>query len=189
MWHVLPMWRSAEIQGSFHVCSMPRAHTGPAAAVPAQGAGPANERRTAMKRSFRAATLFTGAAACAVALGPAAHAAPVAPGATARITPDITGGNCSPPTVIDSSVHLYYEASQKHPVPACFNGSGTWTLGKGKRFASYCAGAFSGYLYIDGTPRKFTDGIHNLYGASVSKVRISKYAHAGTACPARVIIM
>jgi peptidoglycan hydrolase-like protein with peptidoglycan-binding domain len=35
-----------------------------------------------MKRSFRVATVFTGAAACAAAFGPAAAAAPATPGTT-----------------------------------------------------------------------------------------------------------
>jgi hypothetical protein len=40
-----------------------------------------------MKRSFRVATVFAGATCTAVA----AHAAPLAPGATAGVTPDTTG--------------------------------------------------------------------------------------------------
>jgi hypothetical protein len=141
-----------------------------------------------MKRSFRVATVFTGAAAATVAgFAPAAGAATVAPGAATRITPDITGGNCS--SNANSSVHLYYEASQNHARPACFNGDGTWPIGKGKRFVSYCAGGFSGYLYIGGTPKKFTRGTHYLYGASVSKIEISKYSHYGSRCPSHIIIV
>jgi hypothetical protein len=140
-----------------------------------------------MKRSFRVAAVFTGAAAAVAGFAPVAGAVTIAPGAAPGITPDIHGGNCS--SAPNSSVHLYYESSQHHARPACFNGDGTWPLGKGIRFVSYCAGAFSGYLYIGGTPKKFTAGTHKLYGASVSKVMISKYSHYGSRCPSHIIIV
>ena len=130
-----------------------------------------------MKRTFRVATVFTGAAACAVGLAPpAAEAAPVAPGATARITPDITVRDCTGPNNT-SSVHLYYRASENHVPAACFRSSGSYFWGTGKKFASYCGGAFSGYLFIDGEGRHFTAGssYHYLYGASVSGIRITRH--------------
>ena len=123
-----------------------------------------------MKRSFKVATVFTGAAACAVALTPAAEAAPVAPGATAR--PDTIGGNCNP-SLAQVALHLYYTPSESHYLAACFSGEGTYWLGHGKRFAYYCAAQSSGYLYIGGVRRKFTGGTHNLYGQSVSKISIT----------------
>jgi hypothetical protein len=133
-----------------------------------------------MKRSFRVATVFTGAAACA-ALAPAAHAASAAPGATARITPDTTAHDCSKgSTTIYSrtnEVHLYYSSKEHHTYPACIFGSGSPIIwGRGKRFGSYCAGAWSGYLYIDGGARRFTAGntVHQLYNASVSGIMISR---------------
>jgi hypothetical protein len=129
-----------------------------------------------MKRSFRAATVFTGAAACAAGLAPAAHAAPMAPGATASITAHNCGQSNS------YSLHLYYALSENHPVPACIgsrNGrSGAVQeqvfFGAGKRFAAYCAGAYSGDLIIHGSSRHFTYGTHSLYGASVEGVFISR---------------
>jgi hypothetical protein len=128
-----------------------------------------------MKRSFRVATVFTGAAAAA-ALAPAAaaYAAPVAPGATAGIAPDITGGNCFTGAPFTSSTVLYYAASENHATGACFASKGTYTLGTGKRFQWYCAGQYSGHLWIDGSKRAFTEGYHRLFNASVSKISISK---------------
>jgi hypothetical protein len=124
-----------------------------------------------MKRSFRVATVFAGAAA--VALTPtAAYAAPMAP--AAGVTPEITGGDCYTGAPFTSSLVLYYTNSEKHPVGACFYSKGTYTLGTGKRFQWYCAGEYSGHLWINGTKRAFTEGYHHLYSVSVSKVSISK---------------
>ena len=121
-----------------------------------------------MRRSFRAATVFAGSAACAVALAPAA-------GATAK-APDATSGpphafTCKPLTV--NAVRLYYTASEKHPTPACVSGQGYVALGNGKlKFQSYVGSGYSGYLYIGGKPRMFTVGEepHNLYGQTVSAI-------------------
>jgi hypothetical protein len=129
------------------------------------------------------ATAFTGAAACAVALAPAAEAAPAAPGATARITPDAVAGDCNRNVYYTSSVHLYYTASENHTSPACIGGDGYVYIGTGKRFASYCAGAYSGSLEINGTFRHFTAGRHYLYGAQVSGIYISGEPNPGTTCP------
>jgi hypothetical protein len=135
-----------------------------------------------MKRSFRVATVFTGAAACAVALAPTAHAAPAAPGATARITPDTTARDCT--KTFTSSVVLYYSTKQNHSVNACIAGVGFVYLGQGKRFASYCAGAYSGFMYIDGDRRTFTEGSHPLYNAAVSAISITRDNHRGLQCSA-----
>jgi hypothetical protein len=125
-----------------------------------------------MKRSFRAATLFTGAAA--VALAPAAaYAAPVAPGATARITPDYAG-DCTEELPLTSSTVLYYASSEKHGLGACFASKGIYPIGTGKRFQWYCAGQYSGHLWIDGSKRAYTEGYHRLYNYSVSQISISK---------------
>lgn len=124
-----------------------------------------------MKRSFRVATVFTGAAALATGLAPMAQAGTVAPGVTAATI----GGDCNTAFAATASLHLYYTSSENHSLAACFTGFGTYTIGKGKRFAYYCAGEYKGHLYINGQARAFTSGYHNLYGASVSKVSISNY--------------
>ena len=126
-----------------------------------------------MKRTFRVATVFTGAAACAATLTPAAQAAPVAPGVMTRATPDAIASDCGrSPT---ASVHLYYTISEKHSVPACVDSLGVAHLGK--RFGSYCGGAWSGYLYVGGSARHFTAGTayHNMFGVSVSKIDVTKF--------------
>jgi hypothetical protein len=135
-----------------------------------------------MKRSFRVATVFTGAAACAVALAPAAEAVPVAPGTTSRITPDTTARDCT--KTFTSSVVLYYSSKQNHSVNACIAGIGFVYFGQGKRFASYCAGAYSGFMYVNGTRRPFTEGSHPTYGAAISAVSITRDNHRGLQCSA-----
>lgn len=170
---VLPMCRFVEIQGSFHVYSTPRTHTQiDSSPRRTQSDG----RQSAMKRSFRAATVFTGAAACAVGLAPTAHAAPAAPGATAKITPAATANTCNPYLTATHSVHLYYEPSENHPTPACIYGIGITTWGHGKRFEAYCAGWYSGYMSIHSQRRHFAAGrsTHLLYGASVTGIDISR---------------
>src|SRR5437016_1960199 len=127
-----------------------------------------------MKRSFRVATVFTGAAACAAALMPAAEAAPVTPGASARLTPNTTARTCGQTNHYTNSVHLYYSSRESHPLPACITGIRNVYIGTGKRFSYYCGGAFSGSLEISGTFRHFTAGVrhHNLYKVYVSDVYI-----------------
>jgi hypothetical protein len=100
-----------------------------------------------MKRSFRVATVFTGAVACTAALTPAAKAAPAAEAITAQ--------NCSPGLV--DNVHLYYAANQDHPLAACVGGRhgslGLIRLGTGKQFSGMCGGAYSGSFayHVPGT--------------------------------------
>jgi hypothetical protein len=135
-----------------------------------------------MKRSFRVATVFTGATACAVALTPMAEAAPVAAGATARMTPNAVAGNCPTNANSTNALVLYYTTSEHHTLPACILGKGKVSFGK-KRFRAYCAGQYSGYFWINGAKKGFTAGIHSLYGASVSAVSITKSPHPGSFCP------
>ena len=127
-----------------------------------------------MKRSFRAATVFTGAAAAAAVFAPAAGAAPLAPGTTAKITPELKG-NCSQGAFTDS-VHLYYEKSEHHSRAACFDVVGSVIPIKANKWASYCGGAWSGYFYINHQAARFTAGqvYHNLHGQVISSVFISK---------------
>jgi hypothetical protein len=122
-----------------------------------------------MKRSFRVATVFTGAAACAAVAAPAAQAAPLTTGATARVAPDTTGAACQGTGPTDSLV-LYYTGNHG---PACFQGTGTPAIvGGDPLFKSYCAGEYKGYLWIGGTRHDFTAGGHTL-NQHVSKVSIT----------------
>jgi len=134
-----------------------------------------------MKRAFRVATVFTGAAACAGVLTPAAQAAVVAPGGAVRATPDaVAVGSCSPNINGDyNTLALYYLSDEHHP-PACFTGSGYWYVGTGVRFAKYCAEGKSGYLEIKGTWERFTPGDHNLHSQYVSAVSMGP---GGAAAP------
>lgn len=131
-----------------------------------------------MKRSFRIATAFTGVAT--VALAPtAAHAATTAQHARAEANGYITAFDCGPNSPPDGSsqwLHLYYSKKENHSTAACVDGqsgSPIYTIGKGKRFAYYCAGKYSGYLWVNGEKDHFTQGRHNLYNASVSKVQVT----------------
>ena len=137
-----------------------------------------------MKRSFRVATVFTGAAACAAAFAPTANAAQVAPDGTTRIAPDAIAANCEPGMIDASSLHLYYSPKQNHPKPACvFLSDGYVPIGNGTaKFSSYCAGGYSGYLYINGSPHRFTRGNHHLYGQVVSAVSLDGIPNPGSNC-------
>jgi len=128
-----------------------------------------------MKRVFRVATVFTGAAACAGVLTPAAQAAAVAPGATTRVTPAVTVNECSKlyvGSVYENTLELEYTAGH---APVCFQGSGYWPVGTNAHFRAYCADSKSGSLEIGGVWHPFTWGTHNLYGQVVSAVSV----HAG----------
>jgi hypothetical protein len=137
-----------------------------------------------MKRSFRVATLFTGAAV--VTLTPAvAYAAPMAPAAVGKITPDAVAGNCDGEHgTTTRSVVLQYSASQHHAEFACVvptSSHSPLTIGDGgAKFASYCDPEYSGYLWINGTAHVFTRGIHHLYGANVSKIEFTGLVAGGT---------
>src|ERR1700722_8775602 len=103
-----------------------------------------------MKRSFRVATVFTGAVACATALAPTVEAAPAA-------AADATAKNCAVNSGV--AVHLHYAKSAKHTISACVNGLGLFDFGTGKRFSGICGGAYSGSFeyHVPGT---------NIYGNS-----------------------
>ena len=143
-----------------------------------------------MKRSFRVATVFTGAA-CATALVPTAvaAAAPVAPAPMARITPDIiTIRNC--PSVPTNALHLYYTSSEYHYRGACVTGAvGSFIGFSGKKFSEYCAGEYSGNLRINGKSEHFTAGTHHLYKQVVSGVYLSKANHPGDTCSPSLIFI
>jgi hypothetical protein len=117
---------------------------------------------TEMKKPFRVATVFTGAAACAAAFTPAAAAMPTAAGATTHdLAPGITAtGNITATDDCGSAtkgwLYLYYTASEHHG-PICLGGIGTAPLDPGTAMAGFCPGNTSGslagyYLSQHGSP-------------------------------------
>ena len=88
-----------------------------------------------MRKSFRVATVFTGAAAATVV-------APIAT-ATAAVKPAINHQTCNSST--KPWVHLYYTAAEKHP-PVCFGNNGFYSILSGTRFVSVCPGNNIGSL-------------------------------------------
>jgi hypothetical protein len=95
-----------------------------------------------MKRSFRVATVFTGAAA-AVSLTPAVNAVAM-PGNAVQVpkaqeaTPNITVENCNSGT--RQWIHLYYTAAEHHG-PVCLGHPGTYIVPNHNTvFQSFCAG-------------------------------------------------
>lgn len=136
-----------------------------------------------MRKSFRVATVFTGAAACAAVFTPAAHAAPAAPGATAGITPKaLTHNNCTAGEL--DWFHLYYTAAENHPTPACFAGTGTYVISSNKRFAFFCAGNNSGYLGTDIGRIPFSGGSipFNLHSHIVHSVHLANHRVPSARC-------
>ena len=121
--------------------------------------------------------MFTGAAACAAIAVPAAQATPIAPGATAPVIPNIAEQPCVPNVPTDSLM-LHYTGAHS---PACFKSFGTVGVGGNPAFNSYCAGKYSGFLWIGGTEHAFTAGIHPLH-QHVSKVTITRDNNSPIRC-------
>jgi hypothetical protein len=118
-----------------------------------------------MKRSFRAATVFAGVAALGTALAPAAHAA----------SPHPEAGNCPRSWTGTTWVVLRYSSRVNHPSDACVWGNeGYVGWAPGNRFSSYCGGAMSGYMWVNGQKKHFTPGgPYPLFNAEVSAVSIT----------------
>src|ERR1700722_19310977 len=95
-----------------------------------------------MKRSFKVATVFTGAVACATALAPTAEATT---GTMNRITPDTTAGNCAANS--GPALHVYYSKKEKHSLAACVKGDGFFAFGAGRKWSGICGGAYSGSFF------------------------------------------
>jgi|SRR5215472_1935317 len=101
-----------------------------------------------MKRAFKVATAFTGVAACATVMAPAADAGTAVP---------FTANNC---TLAEANwVHLYYSVNQHHPTPACFGNNGANRLTNNQKFSAICTGNNSGEYYSsNGIIRNFYPG-------------------------------
>jgi hypothetical protein len=128
-----------------------------------------------MRKSFRVATVFAGAAACAAAFAPAAGAAPATPKA---ITPnDCTAGEYD-------WAHMWYTVAERHPTPACYGGTGGYRIPGSKRFVQFCPGGNSGFL---GTSRgivPFSAGAYSipLYSGIVYSVNIGRHSDPSAHC-------
>jgi hypothetical protein len=131
-----------------------------------------------MKRSFRAATVFAGAAA----LGVAAMAAAPAPAAHASTPARAFTCGANTPSGSGQFLHLYYKV-KSHNTAGCVEayGTGEYAPLAPTRFQYYCGGTYSGYLFISGQERHFTDGYtyHKLYNALVSGIYISQVHPTG----------
>jgi hypothetical protein len=98
-----------------------------------------------MKKPFRVATLFTGAAAAAAAFAPTAAAMPATQAATThKLAPDASAKDCGSAT--KGWTYLYYEASEHHG-PICLGGTGKVPLDSHIKIAGYCAGANKGLFH------------------------------------------
>lgn len=128
-----------------------------------------------MKRSFKAATAFTGAAVCAVTMAPAAGAVTAVPE---------TAQNCTAATA--TWVHLYYSSKQDHPTPACFGNNGPNYLTNGQKFSEMCTGNNYGIIKVAGEIEAFNSNALWIFAPplKVSSVWITghtaKYSHT---CP------
>lgn len=139
-----------------------------------------------MRKSFRVATVFTGAAACAAAFTPAAALAATATtmAKTQQMGPDTfhincPGGKTGAPT---TSMHFYYAPSADHG-PTCVGQLGHTSLGD-TFYWSYCAGNNSGHLSTPNVVDIHFYRSHDylLYG-EVNNVTITGFA-GGFKCPA-----
>ena len=130
-----------------------------------------------MRRSFRAATVFTGVAAIAGGFGPTALAAPATP------TNQECGANNGG---VSEWVHIYYP-NNDHPAE-CFHGTGHAAVNA--TIYSYCAGNRQGYFFghsPGGADWSFHfspgEGRHAIFGRGINydMTGISISGSAGTA--------
>jgi hypothetical protein len=128
-----------------------------------------------MRRAFRVAATFAGAAAGAAAFAPAAAAATVVPD-----RPDtIVFNNCKAGE--SHFVHLYFPASRHHG-PQCLGYDGSHAWYPDEVYQKYCAGNNFGYIGILGHVYSFGPGQRASGNFPVSFVTIT--GHTGNAtCP------
>jgi hypothetical protein len=136
-----------------------------------------------MRKAFRAATAFTGAAACAAAFTPAAIAATAN---THEIKPDMEKKNCAIGP-LTTSVVFYWAASADHG-PTCVGGGGA---GKSVNlsshyFAAACYGNNNGTFWASHSAYRhnFTYGSSiDIVARDVGKVEIKSWPGGNTRCP------
>ena len=133
-----------------------------------------------MRKAFKVATAFTGAAACAAAFTPAAEAV-TAPAPKTQVVPDVVVKNCAIGGPTTSMVFTWSTAA--HHGPTCVGSAGvpgTKTLNH--FFSAVCTGNNIGWLSSG-------NGFENHFGAGnklkeqfVENVHISRHA-GGATCP------
>jgi hypothetical protein len=141
-----------------------------------------------VRRAFRVAATFAGAAAGAAAFAPAAGAATAVPNTTAAPV----FNNC--PAGTSHYVHLYFSPS-KHHGPQCLGYNGTHYFPNSKSptgvlYSAFCPGNNNGYIFW-WDPASGYQNYHFIAGGNglrgyldVSEVYIS--GHTGNAtCPAQ----
>jgi hypothetical protein len=132
-----------------------------------------------MRRAFKVATVFTGAAACAAAFTPAAEAAPMTTAKTELITPDTAHHDCAVGPATTSAV--FYWLPSAHHGPTCVGGDPDYDVNTslgGNAFSKMCAGNNYGEFYVvgDSIPFHFIPGqVSDIYDLPVSVVFISKW--------------
>lgn len=132
-----------------------------------------------MRKAFKVAMVFTGAATCAAAFTPAAEAAPAT---TVRIQPDVVLKNCTIGPRTTSMVFTWF-ASQHHG-PTCIGSGGKpGTVTVNHSFAHGCTGDNFGWTSNgDGFHSPFTWG-ESAPSGFIAKVHISGHAFDSNTCP------
>lgn len=127
-----------------------------------------------MRRAFRVAAVFAGAAAGAAAFAPAAGAATAVPDRPA----DIVFNNCT--TGESHFVHLYFPPSKEHG-PQCAGYNGYRYFG-GTEYSRFCAGNNYGWINIVGTYFSFSPGYRAAGNLPVESLSITGHTGSDT-CP------
>ena len=137
-----------------------------------------------MRKAFKVATVFTGAAACTALFAPGAEAATATAGKPQLIMlPDTTHKNCTIGPRTTSTV-FWWPASKNHG-PTCVGGGGDYDVSTslgGNVFTSYCPGNnFGIFLSKGGDIRSYSPGTGKIHlGVGVKEVNISFWEGADT---------
>jgi hypothetical protein len=129
-----------------------------------------------MRKAFKVATVFTGAAACTALFAPGAEAATATAAKPQLIVPDTTHKNCAIGPRTTSTV-FYWPAAKNHG-PTCVGGGGNYGISTslgGNVFTSYCPGNnFGIFTTTDGGIRSYSPGTEKIHlGVGVKEVSIS----------------
>jgi hypothetical protein len=131
-----------------------------------------------MRKAFKVATAFTGAAACAAAFTPAAEAV-TAPTLRTQVVPNVEHRNC--PIGPSTTSMVFWWSAAAHHGPTCAGSGGVpGHIVFSHWFSRICTGNNKGY--ITSKP----GGFHNSFGAGLSRLRaqfvysVDITGHAGT---------
>ena len=125
-----------------------------------------------MRRAFKVATIFTGAAACAAVFTPATTAGAAT---TGQMKPDTSDRNCYKNDT--TSAAFYYPASKDHG-PLCFGGANSVPALDSISptvFAKFCAGNNSGYYVRTFSSPTFSRGNRRTLNTKIFAVHIGHY--------------